>query len=283
MKRKLVAMLCGVMALSLVACGGNQNGTESGGTNTQNESSKDEVEVKKEKPARKSVKQIMYQYATGEKESEVETHYDKNGRETYVKHTSYNAGNDQNEPLVTEIKYNWVEEGNIATAEAEGTTIKITYDDDKNVIERYEGNDITNSVQTNTYKDGVLATQKVVGSMSGTELYVMEYTFDDHGNVTGYTVNYTASGTVASIEQSYVYGEDGEILSYTSKTKTGDTEPAETTYKYIYDENGFIDKVEVNGVMVQDYTCDENGNIIHAKLYSGDKLTNENLYEYYEN
>lgn len=268
MKKKLLAaVLCGAMALSLVACGGSGTGN---GTS--------------EKPLRKVTKQINYTPSTGEKQNETETHYDKNGRETYKKFTSYNTGANRDETMTTETTYNWVENGDTVTADLlGGNSETITYDKDGNVIKRLTKTMIGHTEYVYTYKNGVQATMVMTTVQSDTVLTVLEASFDERGNLAKYVYKDSTGKVMYSYDQTYEYDKAGKILSSTMKVLGTDGQSQDVKYDYVYDANGFLDKIEVDGTLTTDYTCDSKGNTIEIKSYTSGLLTSETHYEYYEN
>ena len=279
-KRLITALLCGAMALSLVACGGSGNSTEGGDSGAQNESSKDEADSKKEKPDRKYVKQSSYNYTTGELVSEMETRYDEKGREVYKKQTNYSVDPNQKEPSVLEYEYEWVEEGNKATASNAYFTATITYDDAGNMLEKEEGNAASKTISAYSYKDGKLAVKKDVTYYMGEEYTIMEQEFDAYGNVTKVSNKIISTDTEYVTCYKYEYDKDGNVLSL-SLSQDG-VESGEQKLEYIYDENGHLDRVELAGVLYQDYTCDENGNVIESITYNGELIVAKSIVEYFD-
>lgn len=264
MKKKLfVAMLCGAMVLSLVACQGAGN-------------------APKEKPAKKSMKQVTYNAVTGEKQTETETRYDEKGRETYVKTVSYPVGDGQDKQTVSETKYNWVEDGNTATTELEdGSRSTITYDESGNPIKKVAESATAYIEELYTYENGVIKSQKQTTYQNDVEMIRLEMIYDSYGNMTKYTASYNG-GIVVEQEITNKYDKDGNILQQIITASSSEGEKEQAVYNFIYDKNGFLDKMEMSTGLYSDYTCDENGNTIEVKNYKEDILMSEVIYEYYE-
>lgn len=265
MKKKLfVAILCGAMVLSLVACRGGETTSE-------------------DKPVKKYVKQITYNAETGEKQMEIETRYDEKGRETYIKTVSYNVGDNQDESSISEKKYNWIEEGNTATAElSDGSRETLTYDEDGNLIKKVVESKTGYVENLYTYENGVIASQKQTTYQDDVEMFHLEISYDSYGNTTKYMASYPNSELIISQETSYEYDKDGNILQQIVTASSSEGETEQMVYNFNYDENGFVDFVEMEGGHYNDYTCDKNGKVIEVKIYEEEILISEVFYEYYE-
>ena len=265
-KRVLATILCVAMALSLMACG-----------NTGDQGKDDK------KPAQmKYSKQTIYDTKTGELRQETETKYDQNGRETYKKTTLYSSIPEQSEPSSLEYQYNWVVDGNKATADTgKGLVVTCIYDEDGNLIERTEASVGTKTVAEYTYENGKKTVVKNTTYQGDTVYMIRENFYDTYGNAYKNVTTIPSTNTTYTTEYDIEYDEKGVPVAFRVTTDGQTTEKISITYGY--DANGHVSKVEIVGMSRNEYVRDANGNILEAKSYNGDVVQSHVIYEYYGN
>lgn len=283
MKRKLLTLtLLAALSLSLIACG-NQAGTNTEGNANQQESNENQQvenndDTETSKPVKKYEKVITYASDGKTVTTELEHKYDEKGRETYTKQISF-SNNSTIEDTITEYEGTWVEEGNTAKIEYNAYELKgeIQYDDQGRMIKYVRGNANSVTEEEYTYDENGCKTVTSKKYFMGKLNIESETVYDKYDHPVEVKSTYSTGDTYI-IRYDYEYDNKGNILSL---SVTQDGVDVESKMDYIYDENGNLSRIEVNGVLNTEYVYDENGNAVGMKIYSNGTVYQENIVEYY--
>ena len=200
------------------------------------------------------------------------------------------------------FEYSYTENDNAVASDVikyNGTSVLnagYTYDNNGNVTEKNYGNsrsvinayDIKGRITSTSYNGKTFNYTYDINSqltaVSGNN-YSASYAYDSRGNITNKNVNgtsttFTYSNSDWKDELTAVngtpltYDENGNVLTYGDKSFIWNTGrnlasivDGDNEYRYTYDENGYMTKVEKNGNIASNITI-ENGNIMQWTRFS---------------
>ncbi|MCD8361525.1 MAG: hypothetical protein LUC98_00980 [Lachnospiraceae bacterium] len=221
--------------------------------------------------------------------------YDENGylvmstslqarENAHTRYTEYSYDSSGN--LLSE--YSYYTAGNVTSQ------TDYSYDSQGNMLSEISSNlDGIDEINEWTYdEDGNLRTEKNVNYKSdGTVTETAHtYSYDDEGFcLTDY---YERDGSLVWVEQ-YSYDDYGNVITIDYYSDWSDTEPDSTgTYSYVYDENGTILSqtyhdgfgTDLSHSLITEYSYDSAGNVVSkTDKYLDGTLSKQYTYEYDEN